>query len=55
MIKALEHLAYEERQGELRLCSLGKRRLRGDLFSMYKYLKGGCKEEGARLFSLMPQ
>ncbi|PKU37893.1 hypothetical protein llap_11799 [Limosa lapponica baueri] len=45
MIKGLEHLPYEERLRELGLFSLG---------NAYKYLKGGLKEEGARLFSVVP-
>ena len=48
MIRGLEYLSYEEILREL------ERRLRGDIINIPKYTKGGCQEDEAGLFSVVP-
>ena len=51
MIKGLGNLPYEERLRELGLFNLEKRRLRGDLITVFQYLKCGYKEDEDFLFT----
>ncbi|KAK4816345.1 hypothetical protein QYF61_015659 [Mycteria americana] len=51
MMRGVEHLSYEDRLRELRLFSLEKRRLQGDLIVAFQNLKGAYKKDEDKLFS----
>ncbi|MEE6519394.1 hypothetical protein FKM82_031190 [Ascaphus truei] len=44
LIKGMDNLTYEERLAKLDLFTLEKRRLRGDMITIYKYIQGQYKE-----------
>jgi len=53
LMRDQEHESYEEWLRAVRLFSLEKKRVKGDLIAFHSYLKWGCGEVGVSLFSLL--
>jgi len=51
MIRGMEHSSYEERQRELWLFRLEKKRLWGDLIAAFQYLKGAYRKAREGVFT----
>lgn len=56
LMKGIKTFSHDKRLSELGLFSLENRRLGGRkyLIKVHKYLRRGCKEDKARLFSGVP-
>ncbi|KAK4818252.1 hypothetical protein QYF61_009427 [Mycteria americana] len=53
LVKGLEGMSYEEQLRNVGLSSLEEKRLRGNVFALYNFLRRGSGEGGADLFSLV--
>ncbi|KAE8591668.1 hypothetical protein XENTR_v10018537 [Xenopus tropicalis] len=51
LVKSMESLSYEVRLAKLGLFTLEKRRLRGDMITMYKYIRGSYNNLSNVLFT----